>query len=203
MIIINGKKKKINDYGQGSALRNIKIQFIPKKKKIVLYSFYCGFDSHAYCKESWSFHKIFISFFKNEIRASVYRKRRQLKNAFDVLKVRSNEMWVITRKRWLTLMKEVCPQWSPARVALLWQVLDENNEGKIGKINLKEVSMCVRVCVKIDQFPNGAFPGQYEQIGTDKHCKWTQCFLKTLFSIWREADHIDYIESGANELNSG
>lgn len=33
MIIINGKKKKINDYGQGSALRNIKIQFIPKKKK--------------------------------------------------------------------------------------------------------------------------------------------------------------------------
>lgn len=68
-------------------------------------------------------------------------------------------------------MKEVCPQWSPARVALLWQVLDENNEGKIGKINLKEVSMCVRVCVKVDQFPNGAFPGQYEQIGTDKHCK--------------------------------
>lgn len=54
MIIINGKKKKINDYGQGSALRNMKIQFIPKKKKkkIVLYSFYCGFDSHAYCKES-------------------------------------------------------------------------------------------------------------------------------------------------------
>lgn len=33
MIIINGKKKKINDYGQGSALRNMKIQFIPKKKK--------------------------------------------------------------------------------------------------------------------------------------------------------------------------
>ena len=31
--IINGKKKKINDYRQGSALRNMKIQFIPKKKK--------------------------------------------------------------------------------------------------------------------------------------------------------------------------
>lgn len=70
---------------------------------------------------------------KNEIRASVYRKRRQLKNAFDVLKVWSNEMWVVTQKRWLTLMKEVCPQWSLARVALLWQVLDENNEGKIGR----------------------------------------------------------------------
>lgn len=34
MIIINGKKKKINDYGQGSALRNMKIQFIPKKIKL-------------------------------------------------------------------------------------------------------------------------------------------------------------------------
>lgn len=146
----------------------MKIQFIPKKKK----KLFCihsivGLIVMPTVKSL----DPFISFFKNEIRASVYRKRRQLKNAFDVLKVRSNEMWVITRKRWLTLMKEVCPQWSPARVALLWQVLDENNEGKIGKINLKEVSMCVRVCVKIDQFPNGAFPGQYEQIGTDKHCK--------------------------------
>lgn len=130
-----------------------------------MYSFYCGFDSHAYCKKSGSVHIFFISFFKNEIRASVYRKRRQLKNAFDVLKVRSNEMWVITRKRWLTLMKEVCPQWSPARVALLWQVLDENNEGKIGKIDLKEVSMCVRVCVKIDQFLMGLFRANTSKLG--------------------------------------
>lgn len=37
MIIINGKKKKINDYGQGSALRNIKIQFIPKKKNCFVF----------------------------------------------------------------------------------------------------------------------------------------------------------------------
>ena len=165
MIIINGKKKKINDYGQGSALRNIKIQFIPKKKKIVLYSFYCGFDSHAYCKESWSFHIIFISLFKNEIRASVYRKRRQLKNAFDVLKVRSNEMWVITRKRWLTLMKEVCPQWSPARVALLWQVLDENNEGKIGKINLRRFRCVYGYVLKFTNSLMGLFRDNTNKLG--------------------------------------
>lgn len=76
---------------------------------------------------------LFIIITQNEIRASVYRKRRQLKQAFDVLKVWCNEKWVITQKRWLTLMKEVCPQWSPARVALLWQVLDDNSDGKIGK----------------------------------------------------------------------
>lgn len=39
---------------------------------------------------------------------------------------------MITEKRWHTLMKEVCPKWSQARVALLWQVLDDNNDGKIG-----------------------------------------------------------------------
>ena len=29
-------------------------------------------------------------------------------------------------------MKEVCPHWSPARVALSWQVLDDDSDGKIG-----------------------------------------------------------------------
>lgn len=139
-----------------------------------MYSFYCEFDSHAYCKKSGSFHMIFISFFKNEIRASVYRKRRQLKNAFDVLKVRSNEMWVITRKRWLTLMKEVCPQWSLARVALLWQVLDENSEGKIGKIDLKEVSMCVRYVLKLTNSLMGLFRANTNKLGltniVNEHC---------------------------------
>ena len=52
--------------------------------------------------------------------------------AFDVLKVWGNEQWVITQKRWFILMKEVCPQWSPARVALLWEVLDDDSDGKIG-----------------------------------------------------------------------
>ena len=73
-----------------------------------------------------------MTFTQNEIRASVYRKRRQLKQAFDVLKVWCTEKWVITQNRWLILMKEVCPHWSPARVALLWQVLDEDSDGKIG-----------------------------------------------------------------------
>ena len=33
-------------------------------------------------------------------------------------------------------MQEACPQWSPARVALLWQVLDDNNDGKIGMLEI-------------------------------------------------------------------
>lgn len=80
-------------------------------------------------------------------------------------------------------MKEVCPQWSPARVALLWQVLDENNEGKIGKIDLKEVSMCVRVCVKIDQFLMGLFRANTSKLGLTNIVNEHSVFLKTLFSI--------------------
>ena len=39
---------------------------------------------------------------------------------------------MVTQNRWLILMKEVCPHWSPARVALSWQVLDDDSDGKIG-----------------------------------------------------------------------
>lgn len=84
---------------------------------------------------------------KNEIRASVYRKRRQLKQAFDVLKVWCNEKWVVTQNRWLILMKEVCPHWSPARVALSWQVLDDDSDGKIGKKDFLMVADVLNVKV--------------------------------------------------------
>ena len=76
--------------------------------------------------------KIHLNCTQNEIRLSVYRKRKQLKKAFDVLKVWCDEKWVITQNRWSILMEQVCPHWSPARVALLWQVLDDDSDGKIG-----------------------------------------------------------------------
>ena len=50
-----------------------------------------------------------------------------------MLKVWCNNKWVITEQNWQALMKEACPRWSKARVALLWQVLDDDNDGKIGK----------------------------------------------------------------------
>ena len=73
-----------------------------------------------------------MPFTQNETNASVYRKLSRLIQAFDVLKVWCNEQWVITQKRWFILMKEVCPHWSQARVALLWAVLDDDSDGKIG-----------------------------------------------------------------------
>lgn len=44
-------------------------------------------------------------------------------------------------------MEEVCPKWSTARVALLWQVLDSNNDGKIGKKDFLMVADVLNVKV--------------------------------------------------------
>ena len=73
-----------------------------------------------------------MTFTQNEINKSVRRKLRRLRQAFEVLTVCCNEQWGITRKTWFILMKEVCPHWSLARVALLWEVLDDDSDGKIG-----------------------------------------------------------------------
>ena len=78
-------------------------------------------------------YKNYRTHMKNEVRKSVYRKRRQLKQAFDVAKVWFNDMWVVTEERWQQLIMEVRPRWSAARRALLWHVLDDKGDGLIGK----------------------------------------------------------------------
>ncbi|XP_048585787.1 two pore calcium channel protein 1 isoform X3 [Nematostella vectensis] len=82
---------------------------------------------------------------KNEVRKSVYRKRRQLKEAFDLLKESRDGKWHVTEKRFLELMKDVCPGWSDAKLALMWQVLDDTGEGVIGKKNFLMLSDLLNV----------------------------------------------------------
>ena len=53
-----------------------------------------------------------------------------------MLKVQCDGKCVITEQRWRTVMEEACPKWSSARVALLWHVLDDNNSGKIGMLEI-------------------------------------------------------------------
>lgn len=70
---------------------------------------------------------------QNEVRKAVYRKRRQLKQAFDVLKEKQNDKWQLTEDTFIELMNEIRPKWSKAKLALFWQILDDNGEGMIGK----------------------------------------------------------------------
>lgn len=68
---------------------------------------------------------------KNEVRKSVYRKRRQLKLAFDLIHEKANMKWVLSFERWKALLQALCPHYSPGKVRLLWHVLDRTNQDYI------------------------------------------------------------------------
>jgi hypothetical protein len=112
--------------------------FVPQKTSLTLFGriFYC-----ASLVSAWMYLRFFNLRFslpfilKNEIRATVFRKRRQLKRAFNELKILDDHdnKWKVTKEIFIELMNEVRPAWSEERVDLLWQVLQDNEEGMIGK----------------------------------------------------------------------
>ena len=68
-------------------------------------------------------------FQQDEIRCSVYQKRRHLKEAFDLICEELNECMVLKFDTWKSLLELLCPKYSPGKVSLLWNVLDrENND---------------------------------------------------------------------------
>ncbi|CAB4029789.1 two pore calcium channel 1-like [Paramuricea clavata] len=77
---------------------------------------------------------------KNEVRKSVYRKRRQLKLAFDLICEKLNNEWVLRFERWKSLLQVVCPSYSPGKVSLLWHVLDRENNDYIKVKDFTKVS---------------------------------------------------------------
>ena len=82
-----------------------------------------------------------------------------------MLKVWCDEKWVITEQRWRTLLQEACPQWSPARVALLWQVLDDNNDGKIGMLEINFPLHCQLALPKANLVPRASLDGRKRDAG--------------------------------------
>ena len=70
---------------------------------------------------------------QNEVRKSVYRKRRQLKLAFDLICEKLNGEWVLKFQRWKALLEVVCPSYSLGKVSLLWHVLDRDNKDYISE----------------------------------------------------------------------
>ena len=76
----------------------------------------------------------FFSFYnQNEVRKSVYRKRRQLKLAFDLVCEKLNNETVLKFEGWKSLMQVLCPSYSVGKVSLLWHVLDRENHDYISK----------------------------------------------------------------------
>ncbi|XP_028398587.1 two pore calcium channel protein 1-like [Dendronephthya gigantea] len=86
---------------------------------------------------------------KNEVRKSVYRKRRQLRLAFDLIceKLKKTEKTVLKFERWKLLLEKLCPRYSPGKVSLLWHVLDRENRDYIEVKDFLRVSELLNIRV--------------------------------------------------------
>ncbi|XP_012942639.1 two pore calcium channel protein 1 [Aplysia californica] len=77
---------------------------------------------------------------KNEIRAAVFTKRKQLAKAFDILKVSRHDEHVITHSRWKQLMGLLLPNKSAAHTDLLMKILDTGNKNVLDKKDFLHLS---------------------------------------------------------------
>ncbi|XP_071963405.1 uncharacterized protein [Antedon mediterranea] len=78
---------------------------------------------------------------KNEVQRSVFSKRRQLSRAFDILKVSNGDnSYFVPWARWKAVMKLVIPRRSEVLVRLLWDIIDQDEDGKIERAEFLRVS---------------------------------------------------------------
>ncbi|KAK3863749.1 hypothetical protein Pcinc_030506 [Petrolisthes cinctipes] len=70
---------------------------------------------------------------KNEVRKSVYSKRQQLSKAFEILAVSSGNKRVVTRGRFMQLMRTLNTKTNPALINVYWIVLDTDGSDVLDK----------------------------------------------------------------------
>ena len=87
---------------------------------------------------------------------SVYGKRRRLASAFDILKVKRQNHYVVSHHRWCQFMKKVLPHKSMAQIELLMRVLDRDGHNCISELVLRSLySDCSFTNNKRNQPKNG------------------------------------------------
>ena len=82
---------------------------------------------------------------QNEVKAAVYRKRRNMKAAFDCLKVCRNGKYVVLFSKWKQLIHFMKPTMNPIQAVLYWRVMDEEEKQALGKRVLLSVKITYRV----------------------------------------------------------
>ena len=70
---------------------------------------------------------------QNEIRDAVFGKRRKLRQAFDILKIRRDGKDIITHSIWIAIMSRVLPKRSKEQLDLLMVILDLDGQRYISK----------------------------------------------------------------------
>ncbi|CAL4058715.1 unnamed protein product, partial [Meganyctiphanes norvegica] len=82
---------------------------------------------------------------KNEVKKAVYSKRQQLGKAFDLLAICIDKKRVVTRSRFVQLMKYLNPQKNPLIYNVLWIVLDSDESDVIDKGEFLKLSDLLNV----------------------------------------------------------
>ncbi|XP_041877014.1 two pore calcium channel protein 1-like isoform X9 [Corvus kubaryi] len=73
---------------------------------------------------------------KNEIRKLAYMKRRKMIEAFNLLKEKEGEQFVVREARWKQLVKLVAPDTSSSHRELLLRISDDEQKGFVGTVYL-------------------------------------------------------------------
>lgn len=81
---------------------------------------------------------------QNEVKVAVYRKRRNMKAAFNCLKVCRNGKDVVLFSKWKQLIHFMKPTMNPIQVVLYWRVVDEEEKQALGKRVLLSVKITFR-----------------------------------------------------------
>ncbi|XP_068246953.1 two pore calcium channel protein 1-like isoform X2 [Palaemon carinicauda] len=72
-------------------------------------------------------------YLKNEVKKTVYSKRQQLSKAFDILAVNSSSRQIVTKERFVQLMKKIDSENKPALINVLWIILDTDGSECLDK----------------------------------------------------------------------
>ncbi|KAG0721105.1 Two pore calcium channel protein 1 [Chionoecetes opilio] len=82
---------------------------------------------------------------KNEVRKSVFSKRQQLSKAFEILAINIAGKKVVTRTRFVQLMKFLDSKKNPALINVFWIVLDSDGSDYLEKVEFLKVADLLNV----------------------------------------------------------
>lgn len=112
---------------------------------------------------------------KNEVKKSVFSKRQQLRKAYDILSVKVSSKKLVTRNRFIQLMKTLDKEKNPALINVLWIVLDGDRSDALDRAEFLKLAdlLNVEVSAVVDRVPliGHLFPKLYNSLPSRFVCR--------------------------------
>ena len=103
---------------------------------------------------------------------SVRRRCESLRRAFHILRKKVNGCWIVTVERFHEMMRYMSPKRSSAQVQLLWEVLDENGNGKVRQKEFYHIANLFSVQVVEVKDTITIFEKYFPNVYKSKISKW-------------------------------